>query len=161
MKCQLIVFSYHHKNTEKVANAMAEVLGTSIQTPNQVSPEDLQQVDLIGLGSGIYSAKHHQTVLDLADALAPVADGKAFIFSTTGAPKFSITDKFVAKNHSLLREKLQAKGYEIVGEFSCAGFNTNSFLHLFGGLNKGRPNADDLERARGFTQNLKQKLSSN
>jgi flavodoxin len=158
MKCLLVVFSYHHKNTEKVAKAMAEVLGTSVQTPNQVSPDDLRQVDLIGLGSGIYSAKHHQTVLDLADALAPVADGKAFIFSTTGAPKIAITDKFVASNHSLLREKLQTKGYEIVGEFSCAGFNTNSFLHWFGGLNKGRPNADDLEHAREFARILEQKL---
>ena len=157
MKCQLVVFSYHHKNTERVANAMAEILGTSVQTPSQVSSEDLQQANLIGLGSGIYSAKHHQTVLDLADALSPVADGKAFIFSTTGAPKFAITDKFVAKNHTLLREKLQAKGYEIVGEFSCAGFNTNLFLHRFGGLNKGRPNADDLERAREFARTLKQK----
>ena len=160
MKCQLVVFSYHHKNTEKIANAMAEVLGTSVQTPNQVLLEDLQQADLIGLGSGIYSAKHHQTVLDLADALSPIADGKAFIFSTTGAPKIAITDKFVAKNHTPLRDKLHAKGYEIVGEFSCAGFNTNSFLHRFGGLNKGRPNADDLERAREFARNLKQELQA-
>ena len=158
MKCQLVVFSYHHKNTEKIANAIAEVLETSVQTPSQVSPKDLHQADLIGLGSGIYSAKHHESVLDLADTLTPVTAGKAFIFSTTGAPRFAITDEFVAKNHSSVREKLQGKGYEIVGEFSCAGFNTNSFLKFFGGLNKGRPNADDLERAREFAQNLKQTL---
>lgn len=156
MKCQLVVFSYHHKNTEKIANAMAETLGTSVQTPSQVSPNDLHQADLIGLGSGIYSAKHHETVLELADALPPATSGKAFIFSTTGAPKLAINDKFIASNHSQLREKLQAKGYEIVGEFSCAGHNTNSFLHWFGGLNKGRPNADDLERAREFARNLEQ-----
>ena len=38
-----------------------------------------------------------------------------------------------------------------------AGFNTNLFLHLFGGLNKGRPNADDLDQARSFALTLKQK----
>jgi len=160
MKCLMVVFSYHHKNTEKIANAMAEVLATSVQTPSQIVPGDLQQADLIGLGSGVYSAKHHESVLQLADALTPVTAGKAFIFSTTGAPKIAITDAFVAKNHSLLREKLQAKGYEIVGEFSCAGFNTNMFLRWFGGLNKGRPNANDLERARDFAQDLKQKLGN-
>ena len=158
MKCQVVVFSYHHKNTEKVAQAMAEVLATSVQTPSQISLDELQQADLIGLGSGVYSARHHQSMLELADALPSTSNGKAFIFSTTGAPRFAITDKFVASNHSRHREKLQAKGYEIVGEFSCAGFNTNLFLRYFGGLNKGRPNSDDLERAREFARNLKQKF---
>lgn len=154
MKCELVVFSYHHKNTEKIANAMAEVLDAAVQSPSQVSLGDLQQAELIGLGSGVYDAKHHESILQLADNLPSTTHGKAFIFSTTGAPKFAITDKFVASNHSQLREKLQAKGYEIVGEFSCAGFNTNLFLRYFGGLNKGRPNADDLERAREFAKTL-------
>ena len=64
--------------------------------------------------------------------------------------------RYVAKNHSSLREKLQSKGYMIVDEFSCAGFNTNSFNKLFGGINKGRPNAEDLKQAEEFAQNLKQ-----
>jgi flavodoxin len=64
----------------------------------------------------------------------------------------------VAKDHALLREKLQSKGYMIVGEFSCRGFNTNSFLKLFGGMNKGRPNAEDLKNAEEFAASLKQNL---
>jgi len=64
--------------------------------------------------------------------------------------------RYVAKNHSSLREKLQSKGYIIVGEFNCKGFNTNSFLKYFGGMNKGRPNAEDLKHAEEFAQNLKQ-----
>ncbi|MBA7485539.1 hypothetical protein ES707_21087 [subsurface metagenome] len=64
----------------------------------------------------------------------------------------------VAKDHSMLREKLQSKGYMIVDEFSCKGFNTNSFLKLFGGMNKGRPNAEDLKHAEEFAQNLKRNL---
>ena len=66
--------------------------------------------------------------------------------------------RYVAKNHSLLREKLQSKGYTIVDEFSCAGFNTNSYLKLIGGINKGRPNAEDLKDGEAFAQNLKQNL---
>lgn len=46
----------------------------------------------------------------------------------------------------------------IVDEFNCAGFNTNSFIKLFGGINKGRPNAEDLKHAEEFAQNLKQNL---
>jgi hypothetical protein len=46
----------------------------------------------------------------------------------------------------------------IIDEFSCVGFNTNSFLKYIGGLNKGRPNAEDLKHAEEFTQNLKQNI---
>ena len=59
------------------------------------------------------------------------------------------------KNHRLLRENLQAKGYAVIGEFTCPGFNTNLFLKHLGGLNKGRPNEEDLERAEEFARGLK------
>jgi len=164
MKSLLILFSYHHKNTEKIANVFAKVLDAQIKTPQQINPQELQEYSLIGFGSGIYSDKHHKVLLDLADELPQVTNKKAFIFSTCGVPmKFMELDKteftrYVAKNHSSLREKLQSKGYMIVDEFSCAGFNTNSFNKLFGGINKGRPNAEDLRQAEEFAQNLKQSL---
>ena len=60
------------------------------------------------------------------------------------------------KFHMSLRVKLQSKGYMIVDEFSCGGLNTNSFLKFFGGLNKGRPNAEDLKHAEEFAQKLMQ-----
>jgi len=154
MKSLLVLFSYHHKNTEKIANVFAKVLDAQIKTPQQINPEELQEYNLIGFGSGIYDEKHHKLLLDLADKLPKVTNKKAFIFSTS-----AIQGKAkVAKDHSLLREKLQSKGYMIVDEFSCKGFNTNSFLKYFGGMNKGRPNAKDLKHAEKFAQNLKQNL---
>jgi flavodoxin len=157
-KSLLVVFSYHHQNTEKIANVIAKVLDAQIyKTPLQINFEDLQEYGLIGFGSGIYSGKHHKILLDLADKLPQVTNQKAFIFSTYGAPEISVTKEFIVKNHSTLREKLQSKGYLIIDEFSCAGFNTNSFLKLFGGINKGRPNDEDFKHAEEFAQNLKQK----
>ena len=44
----------------------------------------------------------------------------------------------------------------IIDEFGCRGFNTNSFLKFFGGLNKGRPNAEDLMNAEEFARNVKE-----
>ena len=151
MKSILILYSYHHHNTEKIANVFAKVLDAKIKTPKQIEPEKLQEYDMIGFGSGIYSAKHHQSLLELADKLAPVNNKKAFIFSTSG-----ITGKSKsAKDHSILREKLLSKGYTVVDEFQCKGFNTNSFLKLFGGMNKGRPNEKDLKNAEEFANKLK------
>ena len=154
MKSMLILFSYHHKNTEKIANIFAKVLDAQIKTPQQINPEELQEYSLIGFGSGIYGAKHHELLLDLTDKLPQVTNRKAFIFSTSAL----MGEAKVAKDHSLLREKLQSKGYTIVDEFACKGFNTNSFLKYFGGMNKGRPNTEDLKHAEEFAQNLKQNL---
>ncbi|MBS7633524.1 flavodoxin family protein [Candidatus Bathyarchaeota archaeon] len=164
MKSLLVLYSYHHNNTEKIANVFAKVLDAQIKTPQQINPEELQEYSLVGFGSGIYGGKHHKFLLDLADKLPQVTNKKAFIFSTCGAPmKFMELDKAeftrcVAANHSPLREKLQSKGYIIVDEFSCAGFNTNNVNKLFGGINKGRPNTEDLKHAEEFAHNLKQNL---
>jgi len=156
MKSLLVLFSYHHNNTEKIANVFAKVLDAQIKTPQQINPEELQDYSLIGFGSGIYGAKHHKSVLDLADKLPQVTNKKAFLFSTSALTG----EKKVAEDHSSLREKLQSKGYMIVDEFQCKGFNTNSFIKFFGGMNKGRPNAKDLKQAEEFAQNLKQSIQA-
>lgn len=154
MKSLLIVFSFHHNNTQKIANVIAEVLDAKILTSREINPEELQKYDLVGFGSGIYSAKHHRTLLDLADKLPQVTDCKSFIFSTAALTG----EKKLTKDHSTLKEKLQSKGYVIVDDFQCKGFNTNSFMRFFGGMNKGRPNAEDLQRAKEFAESLNQEL---
>jgi flavodoxin len=129
---------------------MAEVLNAEIKMPDQINPDELQEYDLVGFGSGIYSAKHDESLLELADVIPEVNNKNAFIFSTAG-----ITGKSKsAKDHSKLREKLVSKGYTVMDEFQCKGFNTNSFLRLFGGMNKGRPNTEDLKNAEEFAKSL-------
>ena len=157
MKSLVVVFSYHHKNTEKIAKSIAHVIDASVKTPQQVNPEELREYDLVGFGSGVYAAKHHKSLLDLADNLSQVTGKKAFIFSTYGAPAAFANREFVENNHAQLREKLQAKGYTVLGEFGCAGWNTNSFLKYFGGLNKGRPNAEDVRHAEAFARDMLEK----
>jgi flavodoxin len=157
LRSLVVVFSYHHNNTEKIANACANVLGAKVKTPRQVRPEEIAEYDLVGFGSGIYSATFDPSVLDLADRLPHAAGKKAFLFSTYGAPAAFAGGDFVKNNHSQIREKLQAKGYTVIGEFGCAGWNTNSFLQFFGGLNKGRPDADDLRNAEAFARDMMEK----
>lgn len=151
----VVVFSNHHNNTEKIANTIAKVLDAPVKTPRQVTPGEIAKNDLVGFGSGIYSATFDPSVLDLVDRLPQGNYKKAFLFSTYGAPAFIANREFVEKNHGQIREKLQAKGYTVIGEFGCAGWNTNSFLRLFGGLNKGRPDAQDIRHAEEFAENLK------
>ena len=153
----VVVFSYHHKNTEKIAHVIAKVLGAPVKTSQQVNPDEILKYELVGFGSGIYSATFDASILDLADRLPQVNNKKAFLFSTYGAPAFIANREFVENNHSQIRKKLKSKGYTVIGEFGCAGWNTNSFLKYFGGLNKGKPDAEDLRNAEAFARNMKQK----
>ena len=163
MESLIILFSYHHNNTEKVAKVISEVLEAEIRTPAQVDPEELQGYDLIGFGSGIYDERHHKALLNLAERLPQVSGGRAFIFSTSALGG----EAKIAKDHAPLRERLESRGYVVVDEFNCPGWDTNSdydsgivlaavsaAVKLIGGLNKGRPNAEDLRDAEEFARGL-------
>ena len=128
MNSLIILVSYHHKNTEKVAQAIAGVIGAETETPEQTDLKTLSNYDLIGFGSGIYFGKLDKNLLSLADKLPSVNGKKAFIFSTSGT-----TGKGEGF-HKGLREKLVAKGYAILGEFNCAGFDTYGLLKISGGI---------------------------
>jgi flavodoxin len=149
-KSLVIVYSYHHGNTAKIAGEFTKILHAKVKTPEQVILEELKAYDLIGFGAGIDSGKHYKPLLDFVDGIPNVTNKTGFIFSTSavqGSTK-------VKNDHSLLRQKLESKGYTIIGEFSCKGFNTNSFLKYFGGMNKDRPNSEDLKNAREFALTL-------
>lgn len=150
IKCLIIAYSYHHNNTAKIAYVFSEVLHAKVKTPEQVILEELQEYDLIGFGAGIDSGRHYKPLLDFVDRLPEVNKKAGFIFSTSAMQG----ETKVKKDHSLLRQKLESKGYTIVGEFSCKGFNTNSFLKYIGGMNKNRPNSEDLKNAKEFALNL-------
>jgi flavodoxin len=58
----------------------------------------------------------------------------------------------------MLKEKLSGKGFEIIGEFSCKGFDTWGPFKLIGGLNKGKPDEEDFKSAERFANSLKEKI---
>jgi flavodoxin len=150
MKCLIVLYSYHHNNTRKVAEAIAQVIGAAVKSPMETNESELKEYGLIGFGAGIDSGRHYRELLDFADQLSPVDGKRCFIFSTSAVQG----DKKVSKDHAQLREILQAKGYQVTDEFSCLGFNTNLFLKYFGGMNKDRPNEADLNHARMFAAKL-------
>ncbi|MFP4362497.1 MAG: flavodoxin domain-containing protein [Spirochaetia bacterium] len=150
----IIVSSYHHNNTQKVAQAVGKALKCEVKWTEDISPEELGDYTLIGLGSGIYSDSHHPALLKLAKRMQREGGQRVFLFSTCGTPAFALKDKYLSeymhKSHGKLGKLLEEKGYQIAGNFMCPGYNTNSFLKLFGGINKARPNTEDLENAQEF-----------
>lgn len=151
MKALIIYISVHHGNTEKIAKVIANILGAALLEVQQANASMLEQYDLIGFGSGIYFGKHHKSLLDFVDKLPMLKNKKAFIFSTSGLRKIWFVHNF----DKPLRKKLQRKGFDIIGEFSCRGLDTYRATKLVGGVNKGRPNAEDLRQAEDFASGLK------
>jgi flavodoxin len=159
-KILIVCQSIHHGNTLKIAKVLADEFNAEIKKPSEVKNEELDEYDLIGFGSGIYDDKHHNSLLDLVDKLPNGAGKKTFIFSTSGVPVAILGNKFLsdysAKAHASLKNKLESKGYKMLGDFISPGFNTNSFLKYFGGINKNRPNHKDNVRAKEFAQKIKE-----
>jgi flavodoxin len=151
MKSLIIYISVHHGNTEKIAKVMANTLDATLLEVKQANASMLEQYDLIGFGSGIYFGKHHESLLDFVDKLPVLRNKKAFIFSTSGLRKIWLVHDF----DKPLGEKLRRKGFDIIGEFSCRGYDTSKAAMIVGGINKGRPNVQDLKRAEDFARYLK------
>ena len=150
MKALIIYISIHQGNTKKIAEKIAEVLNAELLNPNEVDEKTLTEYDLIGFGSGIYMGKHHKSLLNLIDKLPDMKNKKAFIFSTSGMDSSS--------SHGALKNKLLEKGFNIVEEFSCKGFDKWGPFKLIGGINKGRPNEKDIIEAENLANSLKEKI---
>jgi flavodoxin len=156
MKTLVIYISVHHGNTERIAKTMANILGADPVQAKQADANMLQQYDLIGFGSGIYFGKHHKGLLDFVDKLPAAGNKKAFIFCTSGLRKIPLVHDF----DKSLAEKLRWKGFDIVGQFSCRGYDTSRAAMIVGGINHGRPNARDLRQAEDFARHLKDSAHS-
>ena len=156
MKALLIYVSVHHGNTEKVARNMANILDADLVQVKQADAAKLEKYDLIGFGSGVYFGKHHASLLDFVDGLPMARDKKAFIFSTSGLRKIPFVHDF----DKSLKAKLRRKGFDVIGEFSCRGYDTSRAAMIIGGINRGRPNVRDLQQAADFAGRLKDTPSS-
>ncbi len=148
MKTLVIYHSEHHGNTEKIAKTISTALNTELLRSQNIDIDNIHEYDLIGFGSGIYYGKFHQDVYSFVDKLPEQGEKKSFIFSTTGSKAYS------DRAHDSFKLKLKEKGFKVIGEFSCPGFDTALSSE---GINKGRPNADDLKAAEQFAKNLRNK----
>ena len=149
MKTVIIYTSMHHQNTQKVATVMAEELGADLVPVAQAQPGTLDGYDLAGFGSGIFFGKHHQTLMQFVETLPTGAGRRAFVFSTSGKGGNGM--------HAALKEELAGRGFSIVDEFSCKAWDSWGPLKLIGGINKGRPDEQDLAAAREFARRLREK----
>ncbi len=144
-RCLIVYDSYHHGNTKKVAEAMAEVSGAELCPAADASEKDLSAYDVIGFGSGIAYGKPYEALQKAAARLS--LGGKAvFVFSTSGSGNTRYNEFF--------EKRLKDAGAVVAGSFTCKGFDTVGPFKLMGGIAKGHPDEADLAAAKAFIAGL-------
>jgi flavodoxin len=154
MKSLIVCVSISHGNTRRVADRMAEVLDAEVVDPESVDPDRLGEYDLVGFGSGIYFMAVHARLRNLIRGLPHVDDVRAFTFFTSGAREIPL----LGYNKSV-RNRLESKGFQVLDSFSCRGFDTVGPFGFIGGINKGRPDDHDLDRAAAFAARLRKRVT--
>ena len=144
MKSVIVYASTHHGNTRKVAEAIAKECGVELVDATAVQDKDLSEYDLIGFASGIYAAQFHQQIKNFAAKNLP-QNKKIFYIMT------SAMDKDFSKS---MESSIAGKNAEIVGKFSCKGYNTFGPFKLVGGTGKGHPDEADLKAAVDFYKGI-------
>ncbi len=145
MKTAICYYSRHHGNTRKVLEAMTDGRDVDLIDVTARIAVHLEQYDTVGFASGIYYGKFHDTVMDFTRQYLP--DGKdVFFVYTCGFPR----DGYTKAISGVVREK----NARILGEYGCRGFDTFGPFKLIGGISKGHPDADELQKATEFLEEL-------
>ena len=145
MKTAICYYSRHHGNTLKVLEVMARGNDINLIDVTARTAVHLEEYDCIGFASGIYYSKFQKSVLDFAGQYLP--EGKDVFFVYTCGSMGKGYTKAIA-------EAAAAKKAHILGEYGCRGFDTFGPFKLVGGIAKGHPDADDLQKARDFYQSI-------
>ncbi|MDE8645866.1 flavodoxin family protein [Rhodococcus qingshengii] len=146
----IVCTSVSHGNTKLIADVIGEVLDARVVEPGDIDAAQLADYDLVGFGSGIYLRSYHADLRSFVEALPEERRSKAFVFATSGFP-----DKGIHRFSRPLVQLLEQKGFDVVAAFSSRAWDTYLPFKPFGGIRKGRPNADDLESARMFAEMLR------
>ena len=143
MKTAIIFASVHHGNTRKIVEKIARNNDVDLIDATQVKEKDLSEYDRIGFASGIYYGKFHQSVLNFASVNLPEYKEVFLICTYGGSTAYQSIETIIKDKHC-----------NVIGKFSCKGYDTFGPFKLVGGIAKGHPNEKDLTAAMEFYQSL-------
>ena len=141
IRTMILYRSKHHGNTKRVVDAIAaafpgEVDTLDVATIDKKHPQvDLTSYHLIGIASGIYFGEVDR---DLARVMQASVRSGDFVFSLL---TYGGASKWYGKDIDGICRATHAN---FLAGHGCPGFDTWGPYKLMGGMNKGRPNNEDI-----------------
>jgi flavodoxin/ferredoxin len=152
----LLVYFSQTGNTRKVAETMAEAFRDKGHTVRSLSikealPEDIKGCEVMGIGTPCFESQAPTPVKNFLRALPPLYGKPAFVFATSGGmPGRVLYD---------LTSIIQKKGASVLAGFMGRGTVHHPAPCIMGRM-PGRPNQEDLGRARLFAESLLKHLQT-
>lgn len=126
-------------NTKRLAEAIAQELGVQALP---ISTPVTEKVDVLFLGNSYYAFTIAPEVREFVAGLEKDKVGKIINFGTAA---------MMNSTYKKVRSVAATKGIPVLDrEFHCKG--------EFKGMNKGRPNEDDLKAARVFVKSIRKEF---
>lgn len=145
MKIAIVYVSTHHGNTKKLIDAITSINDVDLIDGISQKDFDLSKYDCIGFASGIAFGKYYPQMLSFIENNLPEGK-KVFFIHTAGAPR---------ENHNGAAKAISDKrNCKCLGTYFCKGYDTYGPFKFIGGINKGRPNNEDIQGALRFFQQL-------
>lgn len=143
----LVIYYSETGNTEKVAKAIAEILNADIKRIEETNPDELNNYDLIFIGTPVHGSRPAKIIEEFLNEL-PILSNKR------GAAFCTIHMFGHKKTFKIIKEKIEDKGINFIGSFSCKGWSR--LIANFGPriFNIGHPNKEDLKNAAEFAKNI-------
>ena len=141
----IVYKSIHHSNTKKLLDVIRSVCKVDIFDVEEARHMDMSVYKAVGFASGIYMSRLHESIYEFLDEQESLPK-KTFAITTSGSKN---------KKYGLaFSDYLSKKDLEVLGVYSCKGFNTNGIFGIIGGIAKNHPNDSDMAAAISFIKTL-------
>ena len=140
-KMLIIYHSEHHMNTKKLVEEASKDLDIVCTSIENFDESLLDNVNVIGLASGIFYGKHHKTLIEFVDTHNHLLKNKeVYVIYTAGSNNQQLG--------SYLVRKLEYYDVPVIGTFSCLGWDSYGPYKLIGGVYKDHPTQEDIQALR-------------
>ena len=144
-KTVIVYASKHHGNTYKLVKAISDKYPVATIDVTKEFVVDLSEYDMIGFASGIDFGKFYEEIENFAKENLPTQK-KVFFLYTCAMDRKGFTDS--------MREIVEQKDGEILGEYGCKGYNTYGPWKMIGGMNKKHPTEIEIAESVEFFSTL-------
>ncbi len=144
-KIAIIYVSFHHNNTKKIVDCIANEIKASVFSVEEAKEIDFSVYDMVGFASGIYMGNAHKSIYKFIEETNNLPKD-SFVIITSGVAGKRYANKF--------SNKLSKKGFNITSAFYCKGYDTYGILKIIGGIAKGHPNEEDINLAKDFAKKI-------